>query len=456
MCAFADTTRRATIVAMDFEAAARRDVEETLRTELDAIERGVARGRLALYFALTLFMTFLCSALLLGIVSMGPTPTAGTRVRLVMPFVMFGLGLLYAFGVWRQVSRKGGRPAFTAVVAFADALVVVVIVITLRMVMPAEGAEPLAARFDIYGLAPILILVVFLGCLRIDRRLRLPLAVFTIALYLVAIRIDLGRFEVPQLLAAMLIGVGAGLGSKTSDRFATTLNRHSRLSVLRSYLPQSFADRVSSDSIDLRSAFEPQAIEVTLLVADLRGFTATSESLAPADVVAMLGDYHEAMLEAVEAHGGVVDKFLGDGMLVVFGLRSHDAPPPADAGAGPAVRCAAAMQERLARLNASRAAAGKPALAMGIGIHTGPVIAGTIGAGRRREFTVIGDAVNTASRLEGLTRSADAPVLVSAATAARLAGDPRARLRELAPMAVKGKAEPLRIFALAPDGVAEA
>ena len=433
---------------MDFEAAARRDVEETLRKGLDSLERGVARGRMGLYGLLTGFMVLLPVALALGAVSFDPPLPPAQRLLVVAPAALFGCGFLYAIAIWRRVSRDGARPAFTAFVAFGDVLVVAVIVIALRKIMPSSGPEPIAARFDIYGLAPILIVIAFLGCLRVERRLRVLLGLFTVAIYLVTIRVDLGGFEVPQFLAATLVGMGAVLGAKTSDRFAETLDSHSRLSILRNYLPKSFADRVSSDSIDLRSALEPQALEATMLVADLRGFTAMSESLAAADVVAMLGEYHEAMLEAVEANGGVVDKFLGDGILVVFGLPAPGATAAADAGAGPALRCASAMLERLAQLNATRVATGKAALAMGIGIHTGHVVAGTIGAGRRREFTVIGDAVNTASRLEGLTKSAGAIVLLSAATAARLREN-AAPLRELAPMSVKGKAEPLRIFTLA-------
>lgn len=435
---------------MDFEAAARRDVEDTLRQGLDAIERGVARGRLGLFALMTAFTLVLSILLTTGIVTseerVAPL-SAFERLRLASPAVMFGLGLLYAALVWRRVQRTGARAGFTEAVAFFDVLVVSAIVIVLRKVMPASEPVPLAARMDIYGLAPVLLVAVFLGSLRVKTSFRIALAAWAITIYLVTIRIDLGFFDPPQLLAAALIGMGAVLGSKTSDRIAETLHRHSRLSILRSYLPESFAERVSSDSIDLRSALEPQAIEVTMLVADLRGFTSMSEKLAPAEVVAMLGEYHEAMLAAVDAAGGVVDKFLGDGMLVVFGLPSPGKTPPPDAGAAAAVRCAGAMQAALATLNAARSAAGRPALAMGIGVHTGPVIAGTIGAGRRREFTVIGDAVNTASRLEGLTKAADAPVLLSAETVARLNGV-ASGLRELAPMAVKGKTEPLRIYAL--------
>ena len=134
--------------------------------------------------------------------------------------------------------------------------------------------------------------------------------------------------------------------------------------------------------------------------------------------------------------------------LVVFGLPVGGAGPP-DHGATAALACARGMLGRLAEHNQERAARGLLPLQMGIGIHTGPVVAGNIGVpGRRMEFTCIGDAVNTAARLEGLTKETGAPVLVSAETASRLG--PSERLRELAPLSVKGKSEPLRLYALEP------
>jgi adenylate cyclase len=433
---------------MDFEAEARRDVEAALRTGRDELERSVARGRLALFVSLTIFGAILSSALIwtrFGS-ALGTTAWWGRAA----PFGVFGLGAVYAFLVWHRISHKSALSRRTAIVAFIDPAWIALSVVALRRLMEPPNAlpgEPLAARFDIYALAPIMMVLLFLGCVRLERGLRLPLAAFSVAVYLAAIWLDLGHFEAPQLLASLLIVVSAVLGSQTSNRMADMLDRQSRLSLLRSYLPEAFAERLSTQALDLGDALKPQATEVTLLVTDLRGFTSMSEAMAPAEVVAMLAEYHTAMLGAVEATGGTVDKFLGDGMLVVFGLPLPGRDPPRDAGAAAAVQCAAAMLGRLAQLNAVRVQSGRAPLAMGAGIHTGPVIAGTIGAGRRREFTVIGDAVNTASRLEGLTKSAAEPVLLSAATAARLEGA-ASSLRELAPMAVKGKAEPVRIFAL--------
>jgi adenylate cyclase len=148
------------------------------------------------------------------------------------------------------------------------------------------------------------------------------------------------------------------------------------------------------------------------------------------------------MMAVIERHGGVIDKFIGDGTLVVFGL---DAAP--EVGATAAVRCAEEMLSALGAHNEERARLGQPPLKMGIGIHTGQVIAGNIGApGRRLEFTVIGDAVNTAARLEGLTKERGAPVLISSATVELLAD--RGGLREAPPVSIRGKEGAHAVFVL--------
>lgn len=137
----------------------------------------------------------------------------------------------------------------------------------------------------------------------------------------------------------------------------------------------------------------------------------------------------------------MLDKFIGDGMLVVFGLQGDD-----DHGAAAAVACASDMLTALEALNATRKERELAPLRAGVGIHTGPVVAGSIGAADRMEYTVIGDTVNTAARLEGLTKEAGVQVLLTSATAQHLPS--QNGLKPLPPMSARGKQLALDVFTL--------
>jgi adenylate cyclase len=148
--------------------------------------------------------------------------------------------------------------------------------------------------------------------------------------------------------------------------------------------------------------------EIAIMFADIRGFTALAEGRLPYDVVFVLNRYFAAMGRAVEAAGGRVDKFIGDGVMALFGIESGT-----QAGCREALAAARLMSERLDQLNASLQAELDQPLRIGIGIHCGPTIVGEMGYGGAAAITAIGDAVNTASRLENLTKTYDCELVVS-------------------------------------------
>ncbi|HEV2046478.1 MAG TPA: adenylate/guanylate cyclase domain-containing protein, partial [Chthoniobacterales bacterium] len=183
--------------------------------------------------------------------------------------------------------------------------------------------------------------------------------------------------------------------------------------------------------------------EITVMFVDIRSFTARAANLKPHQAVGLLNEFLQAMVEVIEGeHGGMINKFLGDGFMALFGVgsQSHSHPDKA-------LAAGRSLQRRLERLNLELGQRGEAPITIGIGINTGPAIVGSIGSPERMEFTVIGNTVNVASRIEGLNKTLDTTLLISKAT--RDALQRPASLRALPPQPVKGVEQLVEIFTLA-------
>jgi adenylate cyclase len=173
--------------------------------------------------------------------------------------------------------------------------------------------------------------------------------------------------------------------------------------------------------------------EITVLFSDIRGFTAYSETRQPEEVIDMLNDYLQIQAEAVGRHGGDIDKFVGDEMMVRFDGPDH---------AKRAVRCAVDLLTAIETLNATRE--NEAAMAIGVGVNTGEMVLGAMGAERRMDFTVIGDAVNLGARLCSAAKPGE--VLISNFVRDAIDELPDVLIQSMEPIQVKGKQDPIQIF----------
>ncbi len=213
------------------------------------------------------------------------------------------------------------------------------------------------------------------------------------------------------------------------------LTKEKRLKgTLARYMTKEVADQLMNSEAELGG----QMKELTVLFCDIRNFTTISERLGPQETVAMLNEYFTLMVDIVFHHGGILDKFIGDAMLAVFG-----APFSSGEDADRAVTTAVEMMKALRTFNRGRLQKGLEPIAIGAGINTDLVLVGNIGSLKRMDYTVIGDGVNLASRLEGANKFYDSSILISDKTFRSLKF--RYHTREVDLLRVKGKKEPVRI-----------
>jgi adenylate cyclase len=232
-----------------------------------------------------------------------------------------------------------------------------------------------------------------------------------------------------------LAGDAGGGASRAVDELkrmhAAVVEQSTTAEALRSYVPHQVADKLAG------GAMVQQELEVTVLFSDIRGFSGVAERLSTREIADVIGRHLSAMAEVIAAHGGTIDKFQGDAVMALFG-----APDPLPGHAAQAVRCAVAMQARQAELNADGWGIDSvPTLGVGIGINTGTVIAGAIGGGGRLEYTVIGDAVNVAQRIQSEAEAGEIVLAASTASAA-----PDFVCEPMGSRPVRGREEPVEVF----------
>lgn len=258
----------------------------------------------------------------------------------------------------------------------------------------------------------------------------LSLANFAYAAWLFEMNLALALFTGFTILGTGLVGLW--MGNILRRHIKNELGR----AVMERFLPRAVVETAFETPLQLLQ--QPQRCEVTVLMTDLRGFTHFSETLDPQAVMDVLSRYQDVLGRLVDRHGGWVDKFMGDGMLAVFG-----APEPLDDHAEKALAAAIAI------LQNSRSVL---PLALGVGIHSGPVVAGCVGTANRLDFTVLGDTVNVVARLEAMTKNyPHSPILLSQATAQRIQSRP---LQSLGAHPIRGRVEPITLYTLREEDLA--
>jgi adenylate cyclase len=329
----------------------------------------------------------------------------------------------------------GGEPyvtAFQTVPLLAPGIAT----IALQRSLNEELAPARLLEWWLKILMPISLAIAALLALWVARSVSQPIQVLEAHTLLIAqgdyaSRLNVGRTDELGNLAAAFNRMSEGLAER--DKVRDLLDKN---------VSPEVAARLMRDGAKLGG----EEREATILFVDLRGFTGICETLPPRDVVALLNRYLERMSAVVYANRGMVDKFIGDAIMAVFGL-----PEARPESADSALEAALGMEAALADLSAELAKEGRPRLSLGIGINTSLVVAGNLGSSSRLNYSVIGDGVNVASRLQALTRKPEYATNILVCSSTLKAAKGRYRTRSMGSVPVRGRAGLVEVFAL--DGL---
>lgn len=322
----------------------------------------------------------------------------------------------------RRSSALRWLPKLQIAIPLFDSLVLAIFIANMSMVLAGTHPEVIA------NVTAFCCLLAISGGIRIQKRASqlttvLALLNFSHAIYLFEISPGLGMF-------ALLVIMGCGLMGLLASRIVhrQIKNETGRL-LMEQFLPTNVVDAAFETPTQMIG--KPTNYEVTIMMTDLRGFTKYAEKLEPTELFDFLNQFQSSLSTIVNRNGGWVNSFMGDGMLAVFG-----APKISDSHADQAVKAA---QEILAEAQPTCP------LPLGIGLHSGTIVAGYLGTDGHLEFATIGDTVNVASRLEALTKEVDYALLISQTTEAHLKGH---KLKPIGRMPIRGREEQIDVFVL--------
>lgn len=420
-----------------YETALRREIllSERLRMRAIAVVLAVVFVLVVAVFAL---MPAITQRLL-------PGATIAMPLTIFLPFIAYELLALAIIG--RFIARDRELPI---VGRYANALIETSLP-TVIILVQSRHTDPDVA----FGFWPPLLYFVFiiLSTLRLDFRLSAWTGIVAAVGYMAVAFTELPlAFDAANPMhvvnyhfsrSLMLLGGGIVAGL-VAGRLRRQFEASIAAGAARDRVTNLFGQHVSPAVVEklLAAHSDPpsETRPVCVMFVDIRGFTALARSQSAAATVDMLNEFFVTMVAIVDRHGGIVNKFLGDGFLALFGA------PLADRDA--AAHAVAAAREMVEAVAARNAVASGPALRVGIGLHAGDAVTGTVGSPQRKEYTVIGDTVNRAARLEQMTKFIDAQVLASDEMR-REAGAVFGPAQDLGPVEIRGYAEPVRVWKLA-------